>query len=162
MFRKTQGKIAELARQLGRAHGGLQGLAPRREEERRRRHQEEVGPSLITHDTSLAIRGSFSAGLKPIFASKYAFFSKYDQIRIFQHFSRATSKIFSHFCTAPIYKNSLKKIADVADFFVIVHYFCSKSPFFAPILMNFSLNFAEIQMLLNRGGLPEVFPKFPA
>ena len=35
--------------------------------------------------------------------------------------------------------------ANLLIFFVIFHYFYSKSPFFVPILMKFSQNFAEIQ-----------------
>ena len=68
------------------------------------------------------------------------------QIRIFQHFSRSTR--FSHFCTAFICKIRFKhrsKFCKNCTFFVNFHYFCSKSTFFAPILMNFSRNFTDFQ-----------------
>ena len=64
------------------------------------------------------------------------------QIRIFQHFSRSTR--FSHFCTAFICKIRFKhrsKFCKNCTFFVNFHYFCSKSTFFAPILMKISRNF---------------------
>ena len=81
-------------------------------------------------ESGQTLESSFAAVSKPIFAPKYALFSiLIENYKIFTLLHRSN---LQKLC---------KNVCKFADFFVIFHYFCSKSTFFAPILMKISRNF---------------------
>ena len=93
-------------------------------------------------------QSSFSSVSKPIFAPKYAFFSIFRDLQDFHTFAPL------QFAKSVL--NIVQIYAKFADFFANVHYFCSKSTLFAPILMKISRNFKFHALIFDNLEIQEI------
>ena len=110
---------------------------------------QNIGLSLFSRISEYQIsQSSFSSVSKPIFAPKYAFFSIFRDLQDFHTFAPL------QFAKSVL--NIVQIFAKFADFFANVHYFCSKSTFFAPILMKISRNFKFHALIFDNLEIQEI------